>query len=92
MSISRYYIATNNEKGFEEITETEFNKLFGIGEARKFSAKVYRGYITIEEVPEELRETVQTIVNNRITRFGAYENRNIPDSEALNIITGGEGV
>lgn len=88
--MKHYYIADNTQpKGFIEVSESEFYDLFGTDEIRPYANQVYRGIITIDEVPEELREEVQTVVNNKIARWGTYESRDIPDSEALNIITGG---
>lgn len=88
--MKHYYIADNTQpKGFIELTESEFYALLGTDELRPYANQVYRGIITIDEVPEELREEVQTVVNNKIARWGTYESRDILDSEALNIITGG---
>lgn len=87
--MTRYYISVNNDKGFEEISEAEFVSLFGDETTRPYAGKVYKGTLSIEEVPEELREAVQAVVNTKIERWGTYESRDIPDSEALNIITGG---
>lgn len=88
--MKHYYIADNTQpKGFIELTEAEWNAIVGTDEIRPYTNQVYRGIITIDEVPEELREEVQTVVNNKIARWGTYESRDIPDSEALNIITGG---
>lgn len=90
--MTHYYISANNDKGFEEITETEWLAIIGDDTTRPYAYKVYRGEITIEEVPEDLRETVSTIVANQISKWGTYENRDIADSEALNIITGGNNL
>lgn len=87
--MTRYYVSTDNEKGFEEITEAEWNALIGTEETRPYASKVYRGELSIEEVPEDLREAVQAVVDTKIARWGTYESRDISDSEALNIITGG---
>lgn len=88
--MKHYYIADNTQpKGFIELTEAEWNAIVGTDETRPYASQVYRGIIPIDEVPEELREEVQTVVNNKIARWGTYESRDIPDSEALNIITGG---
>lgn len=87
--MTHYYIAANNEKGFEEITEAEWLALFGDETTRPYANKVYKGELSIDEVPEELRESVQAVVNAKIAKWGTYESRDIPDGEALNIITGG---
>ena len=88
--MKRYYVTDNNQpKGFVELTESEFVVIVGDDTTRPYVNKVYCGAMTIDEVPEEYRETVSAIVQNKIARFGTYESRSIPDSEALNIITGG---
>lgn len=57
--MKHYYIADNTQpKGFIEVTETEFYALVGTEETRPYASKVYRGEISIEEVPEDLREAV----------------------------------
>ena len=90
--MKHYYIIDDNaEKGFIEVTEAEWNALIGTEELRPYASKVYRGELSIDEVPEELRAEVQAIVDTKIARWGTYESRDIPDSEALNIITGGNG-
>lgn len=86
---TRYYISANNEKGFEEVTEAEWLVLIGDDTTCPYASKIYRGDMTIEEVPEDLQEAVQAIVGTKIARWGTYESRDIADSEALNILTGG---
>lgn len=85
---TRYYIHANNPQGFEEITKEEFDLLIGADPERTCASKVYKGTITIEEVPAELQELVKSMVNAKIEKWGLYSERNIPDSQALNIITG----
>lgn len=90
--MKHYYITDNTQpKGFIEVSEAEFVALIGTEETRPYANKVYRGAISIDEVPEDLREAVQAVVDAKIARWGAYESRDIPDSEALDIITGGDG-
>ena len=90
--MKHYYITDLTQpKGFVEVTEAEWNAIIGTDETRPYASKVYRGEMTIEEVPEELREEVQAVVNNKIARWGAYDSLDIPDSKALDIITGGNG-
>lgn len=89
--MTRYYITDPTaERGFVELTETEWFALMGDDTTRPYATQVYRGEITVNEVPEELRETVQSIVDTKIARWGLYSERNINDSEALDIITGGD--
>lgn len=63
--------------------------LSGDAKVRPYANDVYKGVISINEVPEELRESVQIIVDRKIAYYGSYENSEISDSEALEIIVGG---
>lgn len=88
--MTRYYISDPTApKGFVELTESEWLALMGTEETRPYANKVYRGEMTIDEVPEELQEAVSSVVATKVDRFGLYEERELPASEALNIITGG---
>lgn len=88
--MKHFYISNPNaEKGFDEVSEQEFYALLGDEKTRPYASKVYKNEMTLEEVPEDIRENVETVVKNRIARWGTYESTDIPDSEALNIITGG---
>lgn len=72
--MKHYYIsASNAEKGFIEVTETEYYTLRGDDTVHPYASRVYRSEMTIDEVPEELREEVQTVVDRRIERLGKYE-------------------
>lgn len=82
-----YLINKYAPRGFEEITEEEYIALSGLPPVKEYANKVYRGEMSIEDVPEEHRENTQTVVNAKIARLGAYQ---IPDAQALHIITGGE--
>lgn len=82
-----YFINKNAPRGFEEVTEDEYIAVVGLPPVKEYAEKVYRGEMSIEDVPEEHRETTQTVVNAKIARLGAYQ---IPDAQALHIITGGE--
>jgi hypothetical protein len=85
--MKHYYIADPNaEKGFIEITEEEFNAIIGTEETRPYASKVYRGELSIEEVPEDIRETVQAIVDAKIARFGEYAKQEISANELNNMI------
>ena len=89
--MTRYYIADNTApRGFVELTESEWYAIVGTEETRPYANKVYRGELTIEEVPEELQEAVQAVVDTKIARWGLYSERELPANEALNIIAGGE--
>lgn len=86
-----YYVADKTVKrGFVEITESEWYALMGTEETRPYAGKVYRGELPIEEVPAELQESVQAVVDAKIERWGLYSERELPADEALNIIAGGD--
>lgn len=77
-----YYIANpSSPKGFEEITESEWNELIGDEEHRNYASKLYRSQITIEDVPEDLRERVLSIVENKIAKWGEYDSQEISATE-----------
>ena len=67
----RYYVTAN--KRLVEVTESEFMFLHGSKTVHPYASRVYRGEMTIDEVPAELREEVQTVVDRRIERLGKYE-------------------
>ena len=72
--MSKHYYITDPtaEKGFVEVTETEFIALLGDETTRPYASKVYKGEITIEEVPEDVRESVATVVAAKVERWGEY--------------------
>lgn len=85
--MKRYYISDKTQpNGFIEVTETEWNALVGTEETRPYTYRVYCGELSINDVPEELREQVQTIVNNKIARWGIYENQAISYRDFQNMI------
>lgn len=88
---THYYISDPTApRGFVELTESEWLALIGTEETRPYVGKVYRGELPIEEVPAELQESVQAVVDAKIERWGLYSERELPANEALNIIAGGE--
>lgn len=88
--MTRHYIRDPDAKrGFAELTEEEWIAMMGNDAVRPYAKQGYRGDIAIEDVPEELREAVQTVVDNRIARWGLYSEREIAPKEALTILTGG---
>lgn len=85
--MGKYYLLNRNAPlGFEEVTEEEYLSVVGLPPVKDYAFKVYRGQMSIEDVPEEHREATQAVVDAKIARMGVYE---IPDAQALNIITGG---
>ena len=86
--MGKYYLLNKNAPcGFEEITEEEYLAVVGLPPVKDYAFKVYRGKMSIEDLPEEHREQTQAVVDAKIARLGAYQ---IPDAQALHIITGGE--
>ena len=78
----RYYIADEScQKGFVEVTETEYNALFGDVTIRSYVQAVYRGDVLIEDIPTEYQAAVRIVVANKIDRWGAY--KNIEDTQGL---------
>ena len=85
--MGKYYLLNRNAPlGFEEVTEEEYLSVVGLPPVKDYAFKVYRGQMSIDDVPEEHREATQAVVDAKIARLGAYQ---IPDAQALNIITGG---
>lgn len=71
----KYYIEDKSQsKGFLEVTEAEYNALFGDVTIRPYAQAVYRGDTCIDDVPAEHRDVVKTVVSNKVSRWGVYEN------------------
>ena len=86
--MKHYYLINKSAPlGFEEITEEEYLAVAGLPPVKEYATKVYRGQMSIDDVPEEQREATQAVVDAKIARLGLYQ---IPDTQALHIITGGE--
>lgn len=87
--MKHYYISDpTSENGFVEVTEAEFVALRGDDTTRPYANKVYRGVLSIEEVPEELQESVAAVVAARVERFGEYNKQDIPANELKTMIEG----
>ena len=85
--MKHYYITDPSaENGFVELTESEFLTIIGTEETRLYATRVYRSELSIEEVPEDLRETVQTIIDAKIARWGEYKNQKITSNELQTMI------
>ena len=85
--MGKYYLLNKNAPcGFEEITEEEYLAVVGLPPVKDYAFNVYRGKMSIDDVPEEHREATQAVVDAKIARLGAYQ---IPDTKALDILTGG---
>ena len=76
--------------GGTEITEAEYNALLSeIREKAALVDKLYRGEITIDDVPTNWQEEIQRRVDERIAAEGAAEEQEISAEEALDILLGG---
>lgn len=62
----KYYFTKDG--AFVEISEAEFLEVMGDEVFRPYATKILREKITIEDVPEEYREAVATIVSKRIEK------------------------
>ena len=83
-----YCVSTylNTGKPFEIMTEEEYLAIVGSESVRPYVGKVYRGEISIDDVPEELKEDVMVVVEARIARWGKYYKQEIPAQELKNMI------
>lgn len=78
--------------GHTEITEEEYNTLRNeMHEKSDLADKLYWGKITIDSVPAEWREEVQSIVDARISEMGTADEQELSAADALDIILGGVG-
>ena len=67
-----YFINKNAPRGFEEVTEEEYLAVVGLSPVREYAEKVYRGEMSVEDVPEEHREQTKAVVDAKIARLGVY--------------------
>lgn len=84
-------LAIGTGPGGVEITEDEYNALLTeIRTKADLVNQVYNCEISIDDVREDWQEEIQRRVDERIAQQGTMEEQDIPDSEALAIILGGE--
>lgn len=73
-----------------EITEEKYNRLLEeICTKATLVDSLYRGEITLEDVPADWREKIQRRVDERIQREGEMENQDLSAEETLAILLGG---
>lgn len=90
---SKHYIFDYKSYRLVEVSETDYMNLIGDNICRSYANSLYSGEITIADVPEERRKTVQSIVNNKIARWGKYEDLKASDREVHTLaksLPGGE--
>ena len=52
--MGKYYLLNRNAPlGFEEVTEEEYLSVVGLPPVKDYAFKVYRGKMSIEDVPED---------------------------------------
>lgn len=87
--MKHYYLTDPSaERGFVEVSEVEFTAIVGTEETRPYATKVYRGELSIEEVPEDVRAAVQAVVDAKIARCGEYNKQEVPATELKTMIEG----
>lgn len=82
----KYYIVVDAGQPMEKLTETEYLSLFGDSTQKPYVLQLYRGHITLTDIPEELQSSVQAIVNNRIARWGEYKDQEINANEIYSML------
>ena len=83
----KYMLTINNESVV--MNEKEYFAHFGEDDIRQYVSDIYHARISIEDVPEDVRERVSAAATKRTERFGTHEEQHISDKEALDILTGG---
>ena len=83
------YRVKNSDGVAVKVTEEEYRQLVGTRETAPYAIKVWSKKMTIEEVPEELQEAVQTIVNNRVAWMGTYEDQPVNTKELRDLVQEG---
>lgn len=75
-------VAIGTGFGGTEITEAEYNTLLSeIRSKAQLVEQLYLGEITIEDVPSEWREEIQSRVNERIAMEESFKEEQIPSDE-----------
>lgn len=88
---SEGYIILGIGNGGTEITEEEYNRL--LTEIRTKATLVdslYKGEITLSDVPADWQAEIQRRVDERIAQEGAMEEQELSAEETLAILLGGE--
>ena len=88
--MTRYYITdpNNKDQGLIEVTEKDFIKFMGTEETRLYASQVYRKEISMEDVPTELQEQVQTVLDYKIAHCGEYDEQIISAEELKEMLEG----
>ena len=84
-------IAVGEGYGGTEITQEEYNTMLtDIIEKAELADKLYRNEITLDDIPVDWKEEIQSRVDERKAEDAETAEREISADEALNIILGGE--
>lgn len=75
----KYFV--KKEDTVVELTSQDWFLLMGTNETRMYVEAVYKNTMTLEEVPEELRQSVVESVEKRKEWFGIYEDQTISNTE-----------
>ena len=75
------YRVRNAEYVAVKVTKEEFTQLIGSRQTAPYALAVWSEKMTIDEVPEELREEVQAIVSNRLAWCGSYADQPVTVQE-----------
>lgn len=70
----------------KEVSYEEWLSITGEEQDYQYIAKLYRNTISIEDIPEDRRDAVQTVVNNKIAKYGTYESHVMPASELKTLV------
>lgn len=65
----------------KEVSYKEWCAITGEEQDYQYIAKLYRNIISASDIPEDRREAVQAVVNNRIAKYGTYESHIISAEE-----------
>jgi hypothetical protein len=82
--LEKYYIC--RPEGDINVTREEYLALIGEAPVSGYANNVYKEMITIDEVPAEYRDRVETIVANKIAAWGKYKGQSISALELKNMI------
>lgn len=83
------YLISNKElTGYEKVSSEVYHALFGNDTENDYAKQIYHGDMVIEDVPEEIRERVSILVNNRIERWGEFEKHEVAPNELKNMVEG----
>lgn len=78
--MEKYYLSG------KEVSFDEWLSITGEKQDRPYINKLYRNTISIEDIPEDRRDAVQTVVNNKIAKYGTYESHIMPANELKTLV------